>query len=463
MKSKHSSEFGGGRIALGAMLCAAIVLSGNRSANAQCGGEWILRSPAARPSARFGSAMAYDAARGVVVLFGGGVPGADAETWEWDGTNWSKKLPANSPSPRYYHAMAYDMVRGVTVLFGGSNAGVPLGETWTWDGANWTQVTPATTPAARFGSAMVFDTVRNTILLFGGDTGLQSNETWEWDGTNWTMKTPLTSPPARSYHAMAFDSLHGIAVLFSGYTGSGFFTDTWEWNGTDWSQRSPATSPTGREFDTLAFDSARGVAVLFGGFNGVSILADTHEWNGTDWAARLPVVSPAGRFSQAMAYDSSRRVVVLFGGSISGAGMSQETWEWASPGPAIIAQPTDKSVAAGSSVDFSMSAIGGTVTFRWRRNGALLMDGDAFSGTGTATLTVNPVDSTTIGSFDCRVANSCGETFSRIAVLSSPPMEMAPAAAGAACGLCGSGMSVVMMSGLVAWLIARRRQGRPRI
>jgi hypothetical protein len=54
------------------------------------GGRWA-RLDAPGPSARSGHALAFDAARGRVVLFGGGDgTGRLADTWEWDGTQWSR-------------------------------------------------------------------------------------------------------------------------------------------------------------------------------------------------------------------------------------------------------------------------------------------------------------------------------------------------------------------------------------
>jgi hypothetical protein len=41
------------------------------------------------------------------------------DTWVWDGTNWVQKFPGHCPSARYHHAMAYDAARGQVVLFGG--------------------------------------------------------------------------------------------------------------------------------------------------------------------------------------------------------------------------------------------------------------------------------------------------------------------------------------------------------
>ena len=48
-----------------------------------------------------------------------------------------------SPSARLVHALAYDSARGRVVLFGGSDSSFNLlSDTWVWDGTAWTDVTP---------------------------------------------------------------------------------------------------------------------------------------------------------------------------------------------------------------------------------------------------------------------------------------------------------------------------------
>ena len=67
--------------------------------------------------------MAYDAARGRVVLFGGIVEMVTyvADTWEWDGASmtWTAHTPAISPAPRGRHGMAFDPGRKRVVMTGG--------------------------------------------------------------------------------------------------------------------------------------------------------------------------------------------------------------------------------------------------------------------------------------------------------------------------------------------------------
>src|SRR5262245_22395743 len=109
-----------------AILTCVFCFVGSTSASGQSCDGWILRATTG-PSPRYGTAMAYDSARGVSVLFGGytGTQTLD-DTWEWDGNSWTFRTNSG-PSASWGHAMVYDSARAVTVLFA-------EGETWEWDG-----------------------------------------------------------------------------------------------------------------------------------------------------------------------------------------------------------------------------------------------------------------------------------------------------------------------------------------
>jgi len=131
--------------------------------------------------------MAYDAATGTVVLFGGRAGGFTAfnDTWTWDGRTWTKRAPAASPSPRKGAVMAYDAATGTVVLFGGLNkaGGRAFNDTFTWDGTTWTKQATATGPSARWGGAMAYDAATGTVVLFGGvnpGAGFVDDDTWTW-------------------------------------------------------------------------------------------------------------------------------------------------------------------------------------------------------------------------------------------------------------------------------------------
>jgi len=82
--------------------------------------------------------------------------------------------------------MAYDAARGRTVLFGGFGA-VDFGDTWEWDGATWTAVDAGFGPGPLDSFGLSYDTARRRTVLFGGHSGTvgERADTWEWDGATW--------------------------------------------------------------------------------------------------------------------------------------------------------------------------------------------------------------------------------------------------------------------------------------
>jgi hypothetical protein len=327
-------------VTAGAALAACGVL-GMAPAAAQASSApdpaWTKQAPASHPSGRDVPAMAYDAATGTVVLFGGeGIHGLLHDTWTWNGTTWTKQHPATSPPARAAAAMAYDAATGTVVLFGGEGIhGGSLADTWTWDGTTWTKQDPATSPPRRAAAAMAYDAATGTVVLFGGISGSFTgflHDTWTWDGTTWTKQAPASHPSARDAAAMAYDAATGTAVLFGGYRSRlpRSLDDTWTWDGTTWTKQHPATSPPRLRLAATAYDAATGTVVLFSGLALAPIHGpsnDTWTWDGTTWTEQHPATSPAPRFDAAMAYDAATRTAVLFGGNGIHA-ILDDTWTW---------------------------------------------------------------------------------------------------------------------------------------
>jgi len=234
------------------------------------GKDWTRLNPAVRPAARHGHAMAYDSIRQEVVLFGG-VDEATGQifgdTWVWNGSSWIQKHPLHSPSPRFFHSMAFDEARGTVVLFGGAPmwSGGP-NETWLWNGDDWTRVYPINSPPLRWAAAMAYDAARGITLLFGGwGGGSGLNDTWSWDGTNWSLLVVPTSPPLRWQHAMAYDAERKKVVMFAGLTPPAFPADTWVWNGSDWQAAPTPPELTLRVNYALSYDGRGKQILMFGG------------------------------------------------------------------------------------------------------------------------------------------------------------------------------------------------------
>lgn len=145
--------------------------------------------------------MAYDAAHAQVVML---VPSATenppahgTDTWTSDGVTWTQRHPVGSPpaSTGGATAMAYDADRNAVVMFGGlRDASSAMDQTWTWDGTTWTMRRPATIPPARFNHAMAYDASTRSVVLTGGAGSSPDGsfpaltDTWTWDGVTWTRR-----------------------------------------------------------------------------------------------------------------------------------------------------------------------------------------------------------------------------------------------------------------------------------
>ncbi len=336
---------GGRRLTAGAIALLSVfgglgVFPSAVQASPSLGLNWTRQAPASSPPARSNAAIAYDAATGTVVLFGGFTRTASGtvtfgDTWTWDGSTWTKQSPASSPPARDSASMAYDAATGTVLLFGGISANGPFGDTWTWDGSTWTKQNPAAHPLARSNAAIAYDAATRNVVLFGG-VGIAGGkvpfgDTWTWNGSTWTKRAPAAHPPGRYYAAMAYDAATSNIVLFGGVDGRGVAGDTWTWDGSTWTMQAPPVRSPNRSGASMAYDAATRNVVLFGGASGGGFALDsTWTWDGSTWKKQNPAAHPSARVSAAMAYDAATRNVVLFGGvGIAGDSVPfGDTWTW---------------------------------------------------------------------------------------------------------------------------------------
>jgi hypothetical protein len=323
-----------------------------------------------------------------VVMFGG-TPTVGAsfdDTWEWTGTVWIQRTPNNRPDARFGHAMAYDAARGRTMVFSGSVEGSAVDDSfWEWNGEEWSEIEKdGAWPVYRVHSAMAYDSTNELMLLFGGSPG-PLDDLWAWDGKAWTeVKKTSPWPSNRSGHPMVFDSIQGTAMLFGGEH-QGVLEDLWEWTGIQWVLVSG--SGPGRSKHGMSFDSNRGVIVVFGGRDDLwDRLGDTWEWDGMQWSQISeglgPPDEPRARYKTPMTFDSRRNVSVLFSGFTT-TPQRADTWEY---GPPLILAMDTKAVCPGlQTVTVTGSTAGGTVAFVY---------GDALGSTTIPT--GNPCAGTTL-------------------------------------------------------------------
>lgn len=158
------------------------------------GSAWVAKctGTCVRPPPRTEAAIAFDSKRKKVVLFGGkDLTGARSDSWEWDGATatWTQVCTAcatdgsDRPNARASASMAYDANRGVSILYGGYSGTTYYDDTWEWNGSAWSKTTSGS-PSQRFGVGLAFDSTRKRTVLFGGSTpGSASSpwsETWEY-------------------------------------------------------------------------------------------------------------------------------------------------------------------------------------------------------------------------------------------------------------------------------------------
>ena len=148
-------------------------------------------------------------------------------------SGWSQwyATQGGTPGLRSGAAMAYDAATGTVVLFGGCcnpfTNGESFGDTWTWDGNTWMQQQPTTDPPARFSPALAYDAALEKVILFGGaSNALPLDETWAWDGHDWS-RLVLTPPPARANASLVVDPTIGGLVLFGGQGAHYYLGDMW--------------------------------------------------------------------------------------------------------------------------------------------------------------------------------------------------------------------------------------------
>jgi len=252
------------------------------------GKAWSCVSGAgpAGPRARGAAMLAWDAKRGVLVLYGGRVgPASLRDTWELGADGW-KQADTSGPTPDPHGAMAYDSASGAVLLFHTLGDDGPSRSTWRWDGVRWTKL--ADGPSAEFPDAM-FDggggrPARLITARRVGDDAFAA-ATYDWSGSGWAEVVVAGQLPQFSPQAPAARTSAG-AVLFAGFEPGGVAPKTWVLERSAWrAYEGPA--PGRRKGAHMVFDAARSVVVLHAGDDGARNLTDTWEWDGRGWRRLL--------------------------------------------------------------------------------------------------------------------------------------------------------------------------------
>jgi hypothetical protein len=255
------------------------------------GKDWTFLA-ADGPSGRDDVQLAFDSRRGRLVLYGGrriGATRADltllTDTWEWDGSAWHQVDSAGT-GPRMHSGMAYDSARGVMVLFGGFGGDQALrADTWEWNGVKWSR--RADGPADRWINGVVYDPRHGGILLhaapresYDDKTSYARGELWRWDGSTWA-RVDSAPPVSPQEPIVATDT--GL-LFFDGWNPE-HRVNAWNWDGVAW-KRIEGVLPPPRRNAALVYDSARRVVLLYSGETDRELLDDLWEFDGNKWTRR---------------------------------------------------------------------------------------------------------------------------------------------------------------------------------
>jgi hypothetical protein len=303
------------------------------SASLNFQGGWFQRMlPMPVPLERTGHAMAYDAARKRVVLFGGLTGGATYlnDTWEFDGTTWSKIGVPQSPAPRSLSSLTYDPTIQRVVLFGGFSGAAYFNDTWEFDGQSWVPFLTAN-PPARAQHATAFESILNTkrIVLFGGrDSTTIYNDGFTRVGHTWSSGNDTRGPTGRFGLALS----DAPVLMFGGSTsanGSPLHDLLVHTEGNTWS---PVNffGPEARVKHTMVTDTKTQKMILYGGETpNVAFSSDVWTYdlslNVSGWKL-LTSPGPSGRVGHSLIYDSARFRTVVFGGNDTN--QLNDTWEF---------------------------------------------------------------------------------------------------------------------------------------
>lgn len=196
-------------------------------------GKWTLVGTSG-PSTRSNAMMAYDAKDHYVLMFGGVNPNLFVvlnDTWKFVHGSWSKVNTSVAPPGRMGGVMAYDAAIGHVLLFGGDSSVKFLDDTWRYLNGTWARLHPAVHPSARaLGSGAYLPPGRCFIVFGGTNSGANiANfvDTWKYSNATWTNLTAGGSPPARSDASASYDPVTGSMLLVGGENRTQTFNDTW--------------------------------------------------------------------------------------------------------------------------------------------------------------------------------------------------------------------------------------------
>ncbi len=334
-----------------------------------------LADPANHPGAGYASSLAYDAADGVYVLFGGCLASAcpSNATWLYFAGAWENVTAVYpGPSARYAAAMDFDPLFQAVLLYGGCGvATCPLGDSWTFNESyGWVNQTSHgcalnVCPTAAWGASLAWDPLDQVSVLVDGCSDASCDQVVDQTfldfgptdgGVYWDDALPASSPVARSFAQMAWDPAEQAVLLFGGLVSCGngcsvSSNDTWTYTGTaGWTELAPTASPEGRAAGALTWDGPLAEMVLTGGYNSSTggLLSSTWTFasssGGSSWTNITSTVGGPARAWMAVAENNSFWAPWYIGGESPDGAVQSDQWALgAAPTSAVATAQPDPS------------------------------------------------------------------------------------------------------------------------
>jgi hypothetical protein len=277
--------------------------------------------------------MAYDAADGYTVLFGGTVgtykqgvyvvDNCTGQTWIFKAGEWTD-LDIPGPPASCNPSVVYDSSDGYVLEYGGtvdvgSPSQYPSNQTWIFTRGSWTELNILNPSIYGATAGLSDDPALHGVLLIGPHvnsttpTLVMVAETWLFTNGDWSMLHPATVPTGAAYCGCLLDGTYDAA---DGYPVFMDTSATWAFVNGDWKPVShlPYT------YDGLAataYDPKIGYTVLFGE---IGVFAGPPYWINGTWLylsgiwTNASVPGPPLLDDQSIAFDAADGYVVMFGG-----------------------------------------------------------------------------------------------------------------------------------------------------
>ncbi len=354
---------------------------------------WTNISTAEGPSARVWASIAYDAAAGYAVLFGGmdRLGYSLDDTWTFSDGVWRNITDSagTPPSARSEMSMTYDSAGQYILAFGGTNNTGPCGssrscgqcgngypdcnDTWMFDSGRWSLLPTRGSDSPGSAGDLVYDAAANETILTDGV------HTWQLSAGVWSELCENGSPNDSGCGAYFHSGGSGVAT-YDAYTGSVLFLggrggrQTWEFSGGSWTNLTSLTGapPPAGEW-VLTYDAGTQRVLAFGGPTNVFGADENQTWsysNGT-WSNLTLPLAPTPRYGASFVYDADDSVAALFGGAYTDSSGNvwtlQNTWVWGTNPPMTVPSITVSPAVPGPDepVTLTSSFRGGVAPFSY--------------------------------------------------------------------------------------------------